>query len=77
MIETEISAGEIERAWTRCAQANPTAPPEYAMCPDAARIADVYARVLALGLQMVDLQTLRAETREALERWIPTEHISP
>lgn len=77
MTTSEVAAGDIEQAWMRCAQANPTTPPEYAMCADAARIADVYARVLMLNLQAVDLQTLRAETRDALMRWLPTERSNP
>ncbi len=66
-----ISAEAIAQAWMRCAAAHPTEPPEYRMAPDAAQIADVYARVMTYKLVNFDAASLSPKARDALERWLP------
>lgn len=67
-----LSAADVELAWRRCAAENPTVPPAYAMCEDASKIADVYARILAYGLPNVEVCTLKPDTCAALARWLPS-----
>lgn len=71
MQEERYSFEEVEAAWTRCANANPTEPPAHAMCPDAGAIADVYARMLTFGLASVPRHEVTEKAQAAISRWAP------
>ena len=62
---------DVEKAWELCAAANPTEPPGYAMCADAAAIADVFANMLAYRLDRIEATVLKPAAKNALARWWP------
>jgi hypothetical protein len=62
---------DVEKAWELCAAANPTEPPGYAMCADAAAIADVFANMLAYRLGRIEAAALKPAAKNALARWWP------
>ena len=60
---------QVEAAMRRCMQANPTTPPAYAMCPDAAALADLYATMLCYHLDSIAAAELGPRKADALARW--------
>ena len=71
MSDVRFMFEQVEVAMRRCMQANPTGAPEYAMCPDAAALADLYATMLCYGLDSVAAAELGPRKVEAITRWRP------
>jgi hypothetical protein len=70
-LPTILAFVDVEKAWELCAAANPTEPPGYAMCADAAAIADVFANMLAYRLDCIEAAVLKPAAKNALARWWP------
>lgn len=67
-VET-FSVDDVQEAFRRCSEANPTVAPAYAMSPDAAMIADVLAHMIYHAEDEVRVGDVPENAAAAISRW--------